>query len=399
MEPTSTTTTVEQMVHGAMCIARIDGEVIFVPYCLPGETVAVRITKSKQDYMMGEVEQILQESPHRIKPRCEVYGLCGGCQLQHADYPYQLELKRQIVAEQIRRIGRFDNVEVLPTVPSPDEWGYRNQARFTVRYGELGFTHWRSHRFIRVAQCPLMSEPINKALAAIQGRIKRKMHQVVVRGADPAEETLIYPRLLPEETELATGQKRYTEKLGHYSFQVSASSFFQVNTKQAEAMVLHTVEAVRPEPTSNILDLYCGVGTFALHLAEKAGRVVGVEESATAIKDAEMSTPEGSPVEFLQASAEAYLSQCEERFDIVVIDPPRSGCRPEVLEKLVAMQPSRIAYVSCNPATLARDLRGFSSHGYSVTSVQPFDMFPHTQHVECVALISRADKQICEEAQ
>lgn len=379
-----------RVVHGGDCLARVDGEVVFVPFGIPGEDVLIEIVERKADYARGRIIEVLSPSPFRTDPVCQHFQRCGGCQYQHVRYEHQLEMKRQVVIEQLQRIGSLEAVEVLPTLPADTPWGYRNHARFSVRHGYLGFVGSRSHRFLRVDYCHLMQAPINAVLAQLQGRITRRLHQIAVRCGVNTGSMLIQPPLLKEEMAGETGQAFYEEELLGHRFRVGSASFFQVNTYQAERLIATVADWLGPQGGETLLDVYCGVGSFGLVLAPRVAKVIGVEDSAAALRDAHHNAQGVDNVSFIQGAAERVVPDLDERPDLVILDPPRAGCRPEVIDALGRLRPRKIAYVSCDPATLARDLRLFSTAGFRVGPVLPVDMFPQTQHVECVALLELA---------
>lgn len=374
--------------QGGDCLARVDGQVVFVPFGIPGEEVMLDVVEQKGDYARGRILEVISPSPSRTSPKCEYYGECGGCQFQHVQYDRQLDLKREIVGEQLRRIGGLTGVSVLPTMPADHPWGYRNHARFTVRRGELGFVRLRSRRFLRVDRCHLMHPTINSVVAELMGRIRRRLHQVAIRCGTNTGSILIQPPLTQEEYPEVSGQTHFEEELLGRRFRVSSASFFQVNTPQAERLVSRVIEWLDPRGDELLLDVYCGVGSFGLILADRVGRVIGVEDSAAALRDAHHNAQGVDNITFIQGAAERVLPELGEHVDVVILDPPRAGCRPEVINALARLRPERIVYVSCDPATLARDLRLLCEVGYRLEVVQPVDMFPQTQHVESVALLT-----------
>lgn len=381
------------MVQGGDCLTRIGGEVVFVPLGIPGEEVVVEIVHRKSDYARARIVDVVDPSPFRTEPLCRHFGRCGGCQLQHVQYDHQLELKRQIVQEQLRRLGGLERAEVLPTIPADSPWGYRNHARFSVKHGQLGFVRPHSRAFEPVDHCQIMHPSINEQLARLQGAIKRRLHQVAIRIGTKTDQVLVQPALLSHELSEPTGQSFYEEELLGHRFRIGSNSFFQVNTPQAERLVSTVVDWLDPRGTEFVLDVYCGVGTFGLILAGRVARVIGIEESLDAINNAEHNARGIDNIQFIHGPAERVLPKQREPVDGVIIDPPRAGCRPEVVEALIRLSPGKIVYVSCDPATLARDLRQFCAAGYALRAVQPIDMFPQTQHVECVVLMENVNNE------
>lgn len=404
----------ESLTHQGAALARRDGQVVFAAYGIPGEDADVLIERVHKDYLEGRVVGVHEPSPWRVQPRCEYFGECGGCQLQHISYEGQLELKRQIVTEQMRRIGKLTDIEVLPTLPSPDPWHYRNHARFSVdREGYLGFTMRGRKRIVRTMTCYIVHPWIRATLQKLQGRC-RGLRQVAMRIGVNTGSTLIQPRLeghLSEppliangpdvvppprrpiaEAELGieSGQPWYEEELLGHRFRISAASFFQVNTPQAENLVRLVRDGLALAPVDVLLDAYAGVGTFAKTLASLVRKVIAIEVSASSVADGRYNTRENPNVEWIPGEVEAVLPRLAERPTAVVLDPSRQGCGAPALAALIAARVPRVAYVSCEPATLARDLRILVDGGYRVQSLQPVDMFPQTYHIECVAILRHA---------
>jgi 23S rRNA (uracil1939-C5)-methyltransferase len=330
--------------------------------------------------------------------------VCGGCQLQHLQYDAQLEWKRAVVEGLLREIGHFELPPLLATVPCDDPWQYRNQMRFSVnREGRPGLTARGTHRVLPLTHCPIAHPLINAALPIFSQQVNPRP-QVLVRCATATNQMLIQPQQSAEVVEQLAAKgievrgETMEERLGGEMFRVRPSSFFQTNTAQAEKMaemVLDGLFSFTPEATSagtrpfTVVDAYCGVGTFALMLARRAGKVIAIEESASSIKDARWNLRDAENVEILQGKVEDLLPTLAERLDGLVIDPPRAGCQRQVLDALVHNPVGCIVYVSCDPTTLARDL-DILCHEYGtyrLRSVQPLDMFPQTAHIESVAIL------------
>ena len=387
--------TLESLSHKGSAIARKDGQIVFVAYGLPGEDVDVLIERAYPDYLEGVVTAVHTPSPHRVMPRCEYFGVCGGCQLQHADYDEQLRLKTGVVSEQLRRIGRLPDVPVLPAIGSPNPWHYRNHARFSVdREGFLGYIPRNRKRVLRIENCYIVDPWIHATLKTLQGgpvdreqgRLPR-LHQVAMRVGVNTGDTLIQPDLTEWVPELASGQRVLDEALLGERFRVSASSFFQVNTPQAERLIRLVREGLGLTRADVLLDAYAGVGTFAQTLAGDVAQVLAIEVAASSVADGRHNTAELSNVRWIEGQVEDVLPKLDTRPTAAVLDPSRQGCAPPVLHALIQAAVPRLAYVSCEPATLARDLRVLADGGYQVRSVQPVDLFPQTYHIECVALL------------
>lgn len=365
----------------------MDGAVVFVLGAIPGEEVVAEVYQRKPDYLRARLLEVVAPSPDRTGPLCPYFGDCGGCQLQHIVYERQLALKEEVVRDQLRRIGGFAQPPVRPVIGMDVPWQYRNHARFSaLRDGTLGFTRAGSRRLIRIDRCLLMHPRINEALSLLHGHCRRR-HNVSIRYGYRTGQMLVVPRIEAAEPSLPTGQTHLEEELLGRRFRIAAASFFQVNTLQAETLARVVRESAALPPGGVVVDAYCGVGTFGALLAEQAGRVIGIEESAAALEDARYNARDLSHVEFQRGETERILPLVGGHVDAVVVDPPRAGCRPEVLAALVALRPTRVVYVSCDTATLARDLRLLVDGGFRLLQVQPIDMFPQTFHVENVATL------------
>ena len=374
-----------------------DGRVVFVEYGIPGERVIAEITNDAPGYIEATAVLVLRSSEQRVDAPCGYFGRCGGCQLQHIDYPEQLRLKTGVVREQLTRIGRFDGAEAdaktLDMVGMDDPWHYRNHMRFTVRRdGQVGFMQRGTHRFLRIEQCEIASERANELLTQIQDRTMQTA-QVSIRVAEQADDYLIQPHLQwrprTRGSRPSSGQRSYHERLGERDYRVSAAAFFQVNTRQAERLVRLVIERVLEAQPNVVVDAYAGVGTFAAQLAPEVGQVITIESSAAADSDAALNFEGLENIEQLTGTVEALLPGLQPSPDVVIIDPPRTGLDASVIEAMIASRARRVVYVSCDPATLSRDLRVFVDGGFELIEIQPVDMFPHTQHIECVTVLDR----------
>ena len=371
---------------------RDDGKIVLAAYGIAGERVVVEVREEHPSHIVAEVVEVLRPSPERVAPRCPHFGVCGGCQLQHISYAEQGRIKQQVLADQLRQIGGIVNPPVSPIIAAENPWNYRNNARFTVRReGVTGFTHWHTHRFEPIDECQIMDTRINDIKRKLDGALINRERQLAVRIGKNTGDTLVHPALDGRGDELGveTGQDSHTERLFNVPFKVSAASFFQVNTAQAERMIALVRDRLRPAPSDTIVDAYAGVGTIAALLAPMCGRVIAIEESAAAVRDAEVNLAPFPNVEMILAKTEEALPNLDERVDAVILDPPRQGCYPEVIDALRRLKPRRIVYVSCDPATLASDLNRLILGGYSLTDVTPVDMFPHTYHIESVSTLER----------
>lgn len=371
-------------------LAVLDGEPVNVFGGILAEEVVARIVRyrrRRKSHVSALVTQVLRASPHRVAPPCPYFGPCSGCQWQHIAYEHQLDLKRSAVVRETSRFPELEHVPVAGTMPSSQAFGYRNHARFTVRrQGTLGFSNRVTRRFVQVDRCMLMDPRINEALGALQGRCEETTNISVRLGANTGDR-LIQPTLQSPSIPLASGQPHYTERLLDRTFRVSSPSFFQVNTPQAEQLVEIVRDRLQLTGDQTLVDAFAGVGTFAILLAPYVRRVVAIEESDAAVKDAAVNAEGIENLQFRLGKTEEVLDSMGERPDAVILDPPRVGCQPATLKALERLAPARAVYVSCDPESLARDLQVLTRSGFSVEKLEPIDMFPQTYHVECVATL------------
>ena len=372
-------------------LAHLDGETVNVFGGIPGEKVIaniVRYRRRRRHRVSGLVAQVLEPSPHRVAPPCPFFVACTGCQWQHIDYQHQLRLKRETVRRAIADYPSLRRAEVSPTLPAPSTFAYRNHARFTVRFqGTLGFVNRITRRFVKIDECMLMLPGINGALRELQGR-SAETSQLSVRYGQGTDDFLIQPEMQNTDIPLASGQRHYNEKLLGRIFRVASPSFFQVNTAQTENMFELVRRRLSIGRDALLVDAFAGVGTFAALMAPHVRRVVAIEESSAAVKDATVNTLGLDNLEFVEGRTEEVLSSMDEAPDAVILDPPRAGCHPDALSALARLAPARVVYVSCDPDTLARDLDQLVGSGYRVEALEPIDMFPQTHHVECVATMA-----------
>lgn len=414
MEPALHEVTFDKLTYGGSALGRLaDGRAIFVPFALPGERARVRVVQQKAGYARGQLIEMLEPSPDRIKARCKHFGLCGGCHYQQLSYEKQVEAKAEILRDQLGRIAKIENAPVQPTVAAPNPWNYRNQIQFRLtREGRLGYIVAEGRAgpaddVFAVEECHLPIPSIDELWRQIGFETLPAIARVTLRaGADDElmmvlegtsetapeveiEGSLSVVHTFEGDCFALAGRDFLKMRLGGRDFQVTATSFFQVNTAVAEKMVEHVLSLV-PDTTETIIDVYCGVGLFSAFLALRCRRLIGIEESAAACKDFEINLDEFDNVELYEASAEEVLPSLETRADIVVLDPPRAGLGAQVLEALARSKPTKIIYVSCDPSTLARDLKRLIEEGFRLVQVTPFDMFPQTYHIESISVLERA---------
>ena len=431
-------------------VGKYENFTVFVPNALPGETVSARIEEVKKTYARGQLTDIRVESADRIRPRCAIYSDCGGCQLQHLSYEAQLTAKRLQVIDAMTHIGKLPHVPVKETLGAASPWNYRNKMQFPVgmHRGEIvvGCFAQGSHRIIDTEDCHIQREGNNALANAVRdivtqlhipvydedtyrgvlrhivGRVGQagELMAVVVTATKelPRKKELIrmmrerLPQLVSihqniqtyrnnvimgRDTLLLWGKPTISDRIGRLSFHISPRSFFQVNTAQAEVLYEQALQYADLYGTETVIDAYCGTGTITLFLAQKARNVYGIEIVCPAILDARKNARDNGikNAEFIVGDATKVMPSLYAQGispDVVVVDPPRAGCTPTVLKTFANMKPRRIVYVSCNPATLARDLTIMKDLGYETQEVQPVDLFPQTSHVECVAWMTQTGR-------
>lgn len=425
-------------------VGRLDGLTVFVDGALPGEKVLAEIEVVKKNYSIGALRKILRESVDRVKPACPLFGECGGCQLQHLKYSAQLHWKRQQVVDAVERIGGLKGVEIFETLGMENPWRYRNKMQFPVGRGKgglvIGCYARGSHKIVDTDACLIQREASDKVLAAVRKILQRfnispydeDSHRGIIRhvmsrtgfndelmivlvtavkhlpndkniskairaaipnvaGIQQNVQTFHNNVILGRETKILFGKAAIRDKIGGLEFNISARSFFQVNTAQAEILYRTAKDFAALTGRETVIDAYCGTGTIGLFMAKAAYKVFGIEIVREAIDDAVKNARENKirNAEFLVGDVVKILSRLEVPADVVVVDPPRAGCDRKVLESFAAMNVGRVVYVSCNPATLARDLAILAGLGYHTKKIQPVDMFPHSSHVEAVAQVEK----------
>jgi len=409
-------TTITALIYGGEGLGRLpDGRAVFVPHTLPGERVRIRLVEEKRRHARAELLEVLEPAPQRITPRCAHFGVCGGCSYQHIPYTGQLAAKQAILREQLERIGEMTEPPIQPIVPSLAEFNYRNhvQLHLTVE-GKLGYYNPRGDQVIPIRECHLPQPPLDEiwkqldfeALPEIE-RVGLRLGvgedmQLILESADPQapelsveELPISVAHLSPAGRLVLAGSPAVTFEVLGRSFRVSAGSFFQVNTAMAEAMVRHVLDDLQDIPSldqATVLDAYCGVGLFSVFLAGRAARLIGIEASPGACEDFVANLDEFDNVELYEAPVEAVLPVLETRPQLALVDPPRAGLERGALDALLALGAPRLCYVSCDPATLARDARRLMVGGYRMEKITPFDMFPQTYHIESISFWRRGEE-------
>ncbi|MBN1311328.1 MAG: class I SAM-dependent RNA methyltransferase [Anaerolineae bacterium] len=395
--------------HGGAALGRHHGRTIFVPYALPGEHVTARVVKDKGRFAYAEAIEINTPSPNRIEPPCPYFGpgRCGGCQWQHIAYGKQLEYKQTVVSDQLTRIGKFREPVVHATMPSPNPWEYRVYMTFTLTDdGKPGLWSTDNNTIIPIEACHIL----DPALTEIYGQldlaspeVRRIKFQV---GSHPEDRMLILEtndNLAPEiEVDIPVsvnlllsdnepvnliGSSNVTYQIGERGFRVTAGGFFQTNLPMAEVLVGQVLNRLELQGNETVLDLYSGVGLFSAFIAECAGLVISAESYPPAVTDAEENLDDFTNIDIIEGSVEAVLEALEGPVEAAIVDPPRTGLQGSVIKEIARLAIPRLIYVSCDPATFARDAGQLARHGYRLLDVQPIDMFPQTFHVESVATL------------
>ncbi|MBI4280187.1 MAG: 23S rRNA (uracil(1939)-C(5))-methyltransferase RlmD [Armatimonadetes bacterium] len=438
------TVRVDRLSYGGRGVGRVDGYVVFVPDTAPGDVVRARLVKVKRNYAEAALVEVVEPSPARAAPPCPYFGPCGGCLWQHIPYAAQAAAKEAIVRESLAHLAGLRDLPVHPVVAADDPWYYRNKMEFTFAPDGLLGLHRRGafDRIVGIESCLLQSPLTTALLGEVREFVTAHgltcynprthaglLRHLVVREGKQTGEFMVaiitsageFPQarefagllasghpeiasvlwgvnpslgdaVTPERVEVLHGRPFIQERLGGLTFRIGLETFFQTNTAQAEKMVASVRAAAALAGTGPVVDLYCGVGTFALLLARGAASVHGIEVVPAAVEAArENARLNGiTNAEFEVGDARRGLPALIERIgrpDLLLLDPPRSGAGERVMRRVVEAAPRRAIYVSCNPTTLAPDLRVLVNAGYAITSVQPLDLFPQTYHVECVVAL------------
>jgi 23S rRNA (uracil1939-C5)-methyltransferase len=439
---------VDDLAFGGEAVGRVDGYVMFVRGGVPGDRLRVTVTEARGRFGRGVIQEVLQASPDRVEPPCPYFGRCGGCRLQHIAYPAQLAFKERQVRECLTRLGGLPPFELRPIVAAPEVFGYRNKMEFTVAGAAAAIGLHAAERYdvvLDIERCLLQSDTMNTLLDEFRRQVRARalsvweqttergllrfltlregrrtgqaMVNVVASAPDVATLMPVAEALrarvpatasvllnvnakkasvaVGSEEHLLLGRDQITETLSGVEFAVSANSFFQTNTVQAERLFALVAEACALDGSETLMDLYSGTGAISLLLARRARHVYGIELADAAVADA-IRNARANRIDnctFLAGEVRHVLPTLVRdgvRASVVVADPPRAGFHPKALAALAALAPARIVYVSCNPSTLARDVGELVRQGYRLEWVQPVDMFPQTPHIEAVARLTRA---------
>jgi 23S rRNA (uracil1939-C5)-methyltransferase len=379
---------IEKLVYGGDGLAREEGRVILTPFVLPGELVQADVVRAKNDLLRGKLRAVLEPAPQRVDARCPYYLRCGGCHYQHASYEFEADQKRTILREVLRRVGRIDYSEDIGLVTA-DPWQYRNRTQLHIRNGEIGYFAAGSHTLVPIRECPISSPKLNEAIASLardlpqyrwfDGSIELFTNEIDVQ-VNLLDRVPASVRPLFEA--IGTG-----DAIEYAGFRVSRNSFFQVNRFLLDQLV---AAALGDAQGSQAVDLYAGAGLFAKAMSTRFEKVVAVESGGSAVRDLEFNVP---AVKALRMNAEDYLASLAEPPDVIVADPPRTGLGKTAIRELIRLQAAAITLVSCDPATLARDLAPLLQNGYRIARITVVDLFPRTFHLETVASLVRGSAQ------
>jgi len=400
----------EKMTYGGDALGRLpDGRVVFVPFGLPSETTRVRIVNEKSGHARAELVEVLESSPERITPRCRHYGICGGCHYQHLHYQAQLISKTEILRDQLKRLGKVETSRIGPFSASPNEWNYRNHVQFHLSpEGKLGFLAAHTRSVVPISECYLPEPTLNDlwprldlgpglGLERVSLRLGFERETMLVMESRSAElpqldleSSISVVHLAGGDAVVMAGDDHLHMQVNDRMFQVSAASFFQVNSSMAGRMAAYLVDNLPVSEKTILLEVYCGVGLFSAFFAGRVGCLIGIEASPQACEDFTSNLDEFDNVELYEARAEDILPTLHLKPDLVILDPPRTGLQTRALDALLDLRPERIAYVSCDPSTLARDAARLIAGGYLIRQVVPFDLFPQTYHIESISIFEKS---------
>jgi 23S rRNA (uracil1939-C5)-methyltransferase len=416
---------IDALSYGPYGIGRIDGKAVMIPDTAPGDTVVARITENKERYAIGVVERLIRPSPLRQTPPCPYVGRCGGCSWQHIQYDAQLKAKQQSVADALRRIGKLTDFELKPIIRSADSQHYRRRIRLQVHGSRLGFYGAASHDLVEIDACVIAAQPLNAVLEPVRrwfGNLTTTIDHVELATGDEPDETVIVaraadrfiPRDRPACEELLIsaaksirgvvligpdwretwGQTSLTVRLsGDLSLKLDADVFTQVNSEGNQRMLNELLAAGNFHRGDHVLELYCGAGNFTLPVAKRVEEIVAVEGDRRAVAGGKLNAQRNAleNIRWISSSvpqAVAHLKRQKTSFNKIILDPPRTGAKG-IESDLAALGAEMICYISCNPATLGRDLAALSKTGYKLSFVQPIDFFPQTFHVESLSILTR----------
>jgi len=375
--PVEETLTIEKLVYGGEGLARLEGKVVLTPFVLPGEVVRAETERAKNDLWRGRLIEVLQPSPSRLVPECPYFQRCGGCQYQHIDYNVQLEQKREILREAFQRVGKIEFAGEIGIV-SGEPWLYRNRVQIHIENGSVGYFGQGSRDLCVIDHCPIASPKLNETIGKIDAP---QVNTALELFTNEIEVQVNVLDRVPRSALNALAALGVTTPIEYNGFQVSRNSFFQVNRFLVDRLVDCAVADAKGEWA---IDLYAGVGLFSVKLAERFSKVTAVESSSSSYRDLTHNFTQAT----VNANVEDYLAGLEETPDLILADPPRAGLGKLVVKELARIRAPRLTIVSCDPATLARDLQGLLAEKYRITNITLVDLFPQTFHLETVVELS-----------
>lgn len=403
---------IEKLDHQGRGIAHIDGKIVFVECALPDEVVEIEILKEKKNYSEAKISKLIKKSKYRVDSVCPYFEICGGCDLIHLDYNEQLKYKENKVKEIIKKYGDLSENKVANIVPSPKKFNYRNKITLKNN-GKIGYHKKGTNEVINIDKCLLANDSINTTIFELSKKqIDKEISEIVIRDINQSDKSLMLTLQngINSEKIRETYQKfckkticvdekskykiRYKSniigKIGDKKFEISPVAFFQVNTEQTVNLYNYILEEIKKHDFPNVLDLYCGTGTIGIYISDYARHVIGVEINPVSVENAEINKKLNNVnnIEFMVGDTKKVLNGANFAADIIIVDPPRAGLEREVVDDLIKLNSKEIIYVSCDPVTLARDLKLLKEF-YEVEIIIPFDMFPNTYHVENFCILKR----------
>ncbi|MGB9640068.1 MAG: class I SAM-dependent RNA methyltransferase [Anaerolineales bacterium] len=386
------------MGFGGAAFGRLnDGRMAFVPYAISGERVCIAIKEEKPHYVHAELVEIIKPAASRIIPRCPHFGVCGGCHYQHIRYEDQLQIKSAILEDQLKRIGGFKRLPEIEIIPAPSSWNYRNTLQFHLTdQGKLGYHKAESTEILGIEECYLGQSPLQGLWKQIEfepGLGIERLHLrcginddvMLILECQNAEIPISVVHLNAQEAVVLAGSDHLWIGVHERLFHLSAGAFFQVNNTVAEKMVDHLLTHLEWVADMTVFDVYCGGGLYSAFIAEKVGRIIGIESASAACQDFEINLAEFDNVELYEAPAESVLPYLNITADVMLLDPPRSGLTKSVRQAIATRPPGQLIYISCDPSTFSRDARHLAKTGFELEKLVFFDMFPQTYHLESVS--------------
>jgi tRNA/tmRNA/rRNA uracil-C5-methylase (TrmA/RlmC/RlmD family) len=389
---------IHTVAFGGDGIGRMDNLVVFVPFAVGGDLVEVKVTEIRKRFLKGSIHTILRGAPERAIPQCRYYYRCGGCQYQHITYEHELALKKAQVYDSFERIGKIPEPPVEPVLASPRAYNYRGKAEFHLRYDaagtpHLGFMDVEGSAVVDVDRCEIVAESMNDEYGRFRAALPRK------KGSRAEKRVIFWSEIdedIRDNEDPTFKFATITRQVADVTLRVPYGGFFQANTGMVETLVDRVIEMAGVTPSDIVLDCYCGSGLFTLFLARTARKVLGIEVDGRAVECARFNLHcyDLSNTDIYKGKAEDVFRKgllSEREITTIMLDPPRTGCERQFLDGIIAAAPEKVVYISCNPATQARDIRYLVERGFTLFRLQPVDMFPRTKHIEVIALLKKSE--------